>query len=89
MNRWNWGFATVEVLAGERQQKCKANPTAYREHYPPGIEGFRREDCVAFRGDSLDAPLRFKQASLAQLKGRYVQLRFHLSKAALFSWSSC
>jgi len=81
------GQIRVEVLPGEGRRNMGAGGTcSFDDHYPPGLPGFAKDDCVGFRGDSTDAELGFRQARLSDLKGRYVQLRFYLRQAKLYSW---
>ena len=81
------GEVAVEILPAEKARRFGHQPTLYADYYPPAIDGFGRADCAAFGGDSTRAELTFRGASLSDLKGRYVQLRFHLTNAKLYSWS--
>ncbi len=82
------GEVRVEVLPGEAVGgQLRAPTTTFGDHYPPGLPGFAREDCVPLTGDHLSAPVRFERAKLSDLRGRYVQLRFWLRDARLFSWA--
>ncbi len=81
------GEVAVEVLDAQRARRFPDHPVSFFDHYPAGMSGFGQTDCVAFSGDSLEADLRFRQRSLAELKGHYVQLRFYLRNARLYSWS--
>jgi len=81
------GEVAVEILPAEKARRFGHEPTSYGDYYPAAIEGFGRADCRAFHGDSTGAELTFGDASLSELKGRYVQLRFHLTNARIYSWS--
>lgn len=51
------------------------------------IPGYTREDCIPVALDSIDAPVTWKdRASVAELAGRTVKLRFHLRNARLYSY---
>jgi hypothetical protein len=50
------------------------------------LAGWTAEDCVPFSGDKLDAPIRWGDKSLKDLKGKLVRLRFQLDDATLFAF---
>jgi hypothetical protein len=51
------------------------------------IAGFTLEECIAFRGDAIWTPLRWKgKVDLSELKGRTIQLRIRLSSAKIFGY---
>lgn len=53
------------------------------------ISGYGRDDCLPLQIDSVDARVRWKdKASLTELKGEPVKLRFHLFNARLYSYRS-
>ena len=82
------GSVRVAVLPGERGMrvpKVKV-PMSFSDSYPEVVTGFTKDDCIPFNGDSTHAAVEFKESQLASLKGRYVQLRFYLDNARLFSW---
>ena len=82
------GEIRVEVIPGERGLRIpqKKNPLKMSDCYPEALPGYTKEDCVPFTGDSTSSPLAFRAASLSSLKGRYVQLRFSLRDAEMYSW---
>lgn len=49
------------------------------------IPGFSMADCIPLQGDSVAHEMRFKNANVAQLSGRPIQLRFALSGVMLFA----
>ena len=49
------------------------------------FSGFRAEDCRPITGDSLTAPVRWKQP-LGKLKGQLLRLEFQVRRAGLFSF---
>ncbi len=82
------GEIRVEVLPGERWPGHQGREFAgFKEHYPSGLPGFERNDCRAVTGDGIDSVVQFAGGSLASLKGKYVQLRFYVRNARLYSWS--
>jgi hypothetical protein len=42
--------------------------------------------CGPMQADSVDNPIRWKGASLADLRGKPVRLRFYLTNARLYSY---
>ncbi len=51
------------------------------------LDHFGRDDSVAITGDVTRSAARWRQRdSLAELKGRYVRLAFHLRNAKLYSF---
>ena len=51
------------------------------------VEGYRRQDCDAFRGDNVRHMLTWRGgADLKNLEGKVVKLRFYLKGAKLFSF---
>lgn len=66
----NFGQVTVEALDEARSP----------------IAGFTKEQCEPMRADSLEYPIRWKDASLATLQERPVRLRFQLANARLYAY---
>jgi len=66
----NFGQVVVEVL----DEKGKPAP------------GFKREMCEPMQTDSVDHSIRWKDSSLADLRGKPVRLRFYLTNARLYSY---
>jgi hypothetical protein len=66
----NFGRVVVEVL----DEQAKPVP------------GFQKEMCEPMQADSVEHPIRWKDASLAQLQGKPVRLRFYLANARLYSY---
>ncbi len=59
----------------------------YKEHeYTYAWDGFRLADCIPVDGDATTIPIRWKEHTLAELKGRPVYLRFELRNMDLFSF---
>lgn len=53
------------------------------------IEGFSRDECVIFEGDSVSAPVRWKEKDLKGIDSREeVILRFYLKDAELFAYET-
>ena len=51
------------------------------------LPGYSREDCQSFRGDAIAHTVSWKKKfDLTALKGRVVQLRFHLQRSKIFSF---
>jgi hypothetical protein len=51
------------------------------------IEGFRRDDCDLFSGDSVRAVVRWRgNADVSRLRGEPLRLRFHLNHAQLYAF---
>ena len=50
------------------------------------IRGFGMEQCQTVRADSVEQAMRWKDASLASLRGRPVRLRFRLENVRLYSF---
>ena len=51
------------------------------------LPGYSREDCQAFRGDSIAHTVSWgNQSGLASLAGSTVQLRFHMQRSKIFSF---
>src|SRR5262249_59626086 len=51
------------------------------------IEGFRREECVAVRGDRASQGVSWKKATdLERLAGKPVRFRFHLRQGGLYAF---
>jgi len=48
--------------------------------------GFGREMCQPMQADSVDHPIRWKNAGLADLRGKPARLRFHLTNSRLYSY---
>ena len=84
----NHGQIVVEVLPGERGLRLPSDegPRNMADCYPTALPGYAKEDCVPFAGDSTSSSICFRGAGLSALKGRYVQLRFRLRNAELYSW---
>ena len=78
------GSIRVEVLPGDVNRKSKN--ISFDNYHPDPIKGFEKTNSIRFTGDSLNASLKFKDASLSSLKGQYVQLKFYLENAELYSW---
>jgi hypothetical protein len=64
------GSLTVEVLDDRGQPR----------------PGFSKSDCVAIAGNKAKQSVKWKQASLADLAGQTVHLRFHLTRGQLYSF---
>jgi hypothetical protein len=81
------GEIRIEILPGSGRRPMGGSGTCgFDEHYPAGLEGFGKDDCIAFQGDSIDAEVTFGDRRLGDLRGQYVQLRFYLRNAELYSW---
>ncbi|MCA9232196.1 MAG: PmoA family protein [Planctomycetales bacterium] len=50
------------------------------------LPGWSAEECTPFRGDALDAEIKWGDKSLDQLQGQMIRLRFHLNRAKLFTF---
>ena len=50
------------------------------------LEGFDRRHCIPFAGDSTCTRMRWKQSSLASLKGRIGAIRFFVQEGALYAF---
>ena len=50
------------------------------------VPGFKREKCEPMHADNLEHAIRWKGASLGDLQGKPVRLRFYLVNARLFSY---
>ncbi len=51
------------------------------------LPGYSREDCQSFRGDSIAHTVSWKKKfDLTALKGRVLQLRFHMQRSKIFSF---
>jgi hypothetical protein len=48
--------------------------------------GLTRERCEPMQADSVEHPIRWKDASLADLRGKPIRLRFYLTNARLYSY---
>jgi len=50
------------------------------------LHGFTRKDCLPVSGDTLSAPVRWRNKSLSAVKGKPVHMVFFLENARLFSF---
>ena len=66
----NYGQVAVEVLDEKRAP----------------VPGYTRDLCEPMHADSLEHPIRWKDAALSSLQGKPVRLRFHLNNARLYSY---
>ena len=78
------GSIQVEVLPGNVNRKSEN--ISFDNYHPDPIEGFEKTNSIRFTGDSLNASLKFKNVVLSSLKGQYVQLKFYLKNAKMYSW---
>jgi len=51
------------------------------------LPGFTRDDCLPFQDDCTSGEVRWKNATLATLRGQTVRLTFHLQTARLYAMS--
>ena len=51
------------------------------------VLGFDKEDCLPFVGDEIQGPVRWKNKSFKELKGKQdIVFRFHIESADLFAY---
>jgi len=79
------GCIKVEVLPGDKPGN-KGENISFDNYHPDPIEGFEKENCIGLSKDSLNASIQFKNTSLSSLKGKYVQLKFYVISAKMYSW---
>ena len=52
-----------------------------------GDDRFTAEKCRSIRADSLDTPVQWDGAEFGALRGKPIQLRFHIAGARLYAFT--
>jgi len=74
------GSISAEVLTVDAQSDDQLNSTKV-------AEGYSKEDCIPFDGDSVDAELLWQgERNLEPFKGQVIRLKFYLSYADLYAF---
>ncbi|MCS6852640.1 MAG: hypothetical protein NZ700_15905 [Gemmataceae bacterium] len=79
--RWPGGKLWVNADAARGRLTVRVS-TPHRAVVP----GFDHADCLPFQGDRVAAEIRWKQRSIAELKGQEIRLEFFLQDADLYSF---
>jgi hypothetical protein len=77
-------FNGKEIQINARTSRAGMVECEVRQSGRP-VKGFSFDDCIPFSGDAIWAPCRWRDADVAGLRGKQIEVRFRLRSATIFA----